>query len=245
VGAGHFLSFFQQYRGRSLPEYEFLGWEAIKGHMCIKFRCCRFEGSEDPRKPVETFWVDLDRGGHALRIEWHEGEDLLMMTHGVELQQLKTRAGEDLWLPISAIHESFMWDDGYFKKPIFRYSFRVLTSSLRINQGLPDRAFTLDAREGAPGSERLSRNRRAFDRARKEALTSSPGRTDAAGIQARLDTALAEADRQSEMLDASSPAREGWSLRALLWPVLLGVASLAMLAAAGYLRCGTRARGGA
>jgi hypothetical protein len=69
--------------------------------------------------------------------------------------------------------------------------------------------------------------------------TPPPIRTDPAGVQERLDRNLAEADRQSERLIASSPARQAWDWPLLIQIILTSVGTIS-LGVAGWWKWGGR-----
>jgi hypothetical protein len=122
---------------------------------------------------------------------------------------------------------SFIWDGKAQSRPTFRETYTVVTSSIVFNQGLPDKRFSTDWKGPTVETAELKRIREEFE-------NTPPFRSDSAGTQARLDKMLAEADRQSKQLEASSAAKEAGKWGNSLLPLGLGFLGAALLAGAAY-----------
>jgi hypothetical protein len=203
-----FLWFFQPQHMEDLGDFEALGWEDVDGHRCVKVRFGLYQRLNRPIKSTVTLWVDLERGGHPLKVEWRDDGILQMATRTIELARIGDKS-EKIWLPVSAVFESYAWDSSTEKDPVFRETYGVVAESIRLNQGLPDSGFTLSAVERGSSSPAL-RQVLAEYRAAAEAAPARRPRTDRASVQARLDASLEQARRQSKLLEASSPARDAW-----------------------------------
>jgi len=203
-----------------------LAWEAVDGHQCLRFRVDSAPGSVNDRKVTLRFWVDLERGGNPLRIEWLIGEKLILRTSGIRLQEFPSGGGGGAWLATSGTTEIFRWGEEFYDVPIFRETYKVLDGSVRINPGLSDRAFRLETVSEVTGSPFLTKARDEFEGEAKRKKREPVADITPAGVQARLDRELAEANRQSRMLDASSAGGRDWPMVVQLFLGGLGVVAL-------------------
>lgn len=216
--------------------YQFLGWENVDGNRCLRVRIAAPPGlGPIDRGDYTDFSIDLERGGHPLRVESYEKSRLFTRLSGVELRQFPTPDGKKVWLPVRGRRDSFVWEHSVpgFDIPIFSENQYMVDGSLRINQGLPDSFFSVDEGRGFEGTAASDRLRGRFAslslRREFEALPPPPPfRTDPAGVRERLERQLAEADRQAKVLDASSEARAAtpWTLILQTILVVAGVACL-------------------
>jgi len=186
-----------------------MGWETIDGHRCLKVQLDGAPGPVNPKRSKYLLWVDVERGAHPLKIEYLMAPPhVLARTHSVQLESFPLPGGRRVWFPISGVRDSFLQGNNYLSEPVFRETSFVVRGSLLFNQQLPDRFFTIkkgDPRT-APGGLLMKKE---FD----ELLANSPPpmRRDPKSVEDRLQKQLAEAERQAEMLEASSPSRRFWS----------------------------------
>lgn len=218
---------------RTLPDaaygYKFLGWEIINRHKCLKVQFYQVPESalaKTKDKPIVRFWIDLERGGHPLRIEFHSGDNLVMRTDVSDLRKHPVADGSIVWLPVRAETNAFAYDTGKSvvrntNKPYIRETYAIVDGSVLINQGLNDKYFTLDLERTLPQIGSLQ----SFQRTIREVPAL---RTDPVGVKLRLDEQLAKADQQSKQLEASAAAREDWDMTTVLQSVLLGSGLLAI-----------------
>lgn len=200
------------------------GWEDVGGVRCLKLKLQRPAPANKTR--TEEYWIDLARGGHPLKVEWHDDSDLVLRTHDIELRHFDLPGSKKVWLPVGGITETFIWNDIYYKEPIVRETYSIPPGSVRLNQGIPDGFFTAKNGGAIPGGDTPNPLRRAFDDA--AAHPRPRQKMDRASIRERLDRALEEADRQSRMIEASSTARQSWSATSVI-QVVCFVAGLAMV----------------
>ncbi len=204
--------------------YEFVGWEEVEGHKCAVVNFFGILKATGERVWANTYWLDLERGGHALKVEKYAEGQLAARTFDIRLAEVETVDGKTVWFPISGSYETF--GNGLFtysKNPVTRQTYEVLRGSLRINQSLKDARFTLDWKLG-PESR--------FTESRKRAILKE-GRSKSAEV--RVNEALKKADSESEELVATSPSRRGWFARNAAMMGLLSVGLLILLTAE-YLR---------
>ncbi len=201
-----FLYYFQG-RDPAAMNYQFLGWEDVDGHRCLKIQMDEVKTINDrPDRPMFRFWIDMERGGHPLRVDSLRGDKLLGRTEKIRLAQFPTEDGkQQVWLPVYGEDLSFAGEVGEYRdSPSFRETYSLVDGTIQINRGLKDDQFSLDWKGGMPETEGLKKL--------KEEFGPTPlYRNDAASVQERLEKKLAEADQQSARLDASAAGRSAWS----------------------------------
>ena len=224
-----YLWYFQTLEDPASFAYEFQGWEEVDGHRCLRVQLDVLPNLILAEKPYTRFWIDLERGGHPLKVETYRGPNLERLVRDISLARFPTEDGKSVWFPIRGVQDSFLWSDEYRKDPNVRESYAITTSTLRINQGLSDDHFSVLYR--APNMPPALRDLRA------KYVADPPLRSDPASVQKRLDEKLREADQQAEGLDASAAAGvgEGWFTSSVLQGVF-GLAAVAVLAGAWLLR---------
>lgn len=219
------LNYFQKLTDPAGLHYQFLGWVNYEGHRCLHVQLDTHRGVAGPPKRVTRYWIDMERGGHPLKIEVYVDDNLLSRLDHIGLREERAADGKKVWFPVAGELRSYLWQDKYYSNPIIESIYYVTDGSLRLNQGLGDEVFRLDAprnltdplglRKARPGSGTV--------------LKLPSLRSDPAGLKQELDKQLAEARRQSTLLEASSPARDGggWMPVVQYGGVALGVGLLA------------------
>lgn len=186
--------------------YEFLGWENVDGRRCLKVQFDEIWGMNDhsPDRRVVRFWIDLERGGHPLRVEFRDVKGVRMRAVGIELASFADAEGKPRWLPVRGRFESlgFPGMETYGETPYCHEDYQVVAGTARFNQKPPDAFFKVDWKGPLVETPKLVETRDAFKKA-------AP-RYDRVGIQTRLAKTLADADEDSARLDAS-PQTWGWS----------------------------------
>lgn len=181
--------------------YEFQGWEEVDGHRCLRVQFDEMVGASDrpPDRPVIRFWIDLERGGHPLKVEFARGNEIRMRTTGIELAHLTLLGEERLWFPVRGRTETFGELGRSRGRPALAETYFVLDGTVRLNQGLPDRVFSVDYEGGLAETTELTQRRRTF-------RVPEP-RSDPEGIRLQMEAQLAAADAQADEIRATSPAR--------------------------------------
>jgi hypothetical protein len=190
--------------------YRFLGWEDVGGHHCLKVQFDEVYGLPDgiAERPTVRYWIDLERGGHPLKVEFRRGDKIRMRTAKIELEQVTGSDGRDYWFPVRGV--TYVYPalvSGYVDRPVAYEVYKVLDGTVRFNQNLPDSFFTLDWKGAVPENRQLATRRKEFRKPIR--------RSDPEGIKRQLENDLASANQQSEELEASSQARARWSWSAL------------------------------
>ena len=195
--------------------YEFQGWETIDGHRCLRVQIARVQDSErsewpEERLPTFRLWIDLERGGHPLKVEYRKGPNLVLRTDKIQLSRVPFGDGERTWFPVRGETNQFEgtsedYKDIYSRRPFYTETYAVVDGSIRFNQGLKDDYFTVHREDVAFDDPQLAQMQRTLN-----AIEPEPRpvvRTDPESVRQRLEEQLAEAERQSELLEASSAAR--------------------------------------
>ena len=135
--------------------------------------------------------------------------------HDILLDRFKLPGGGEAWLPVQGVSESFSLNRKSYADPIMCETYHVVPERPVLNRDLSDRVFSLAWKENGSETDGLLTSRREFDEAARRFRSSLPPR-DPDSVKERLDKEVAEADRQSKMLEASSATRSSWSWLTLL-----------------------------
>jgi hypothetical protein len=199
--------------------YEYQGWEEIDGHKCLRVQ---FAQPTHAFKARALYWIDMERGGHPLKVDYFHGSKLSRKLHSVRLDRVKALNGIDVWFPVRGELDGYAFSQSYYSSPLFHNTYAVVNGSLVVNQGLADTHFTLK-HEVAAKTEALKNVIREFE-------TTPMKRSDPLAVKRRLEEQLVEADRQAAALDASAAASLPWSGTMIFSGALglLGIGSLAL-----------------
>ncbi len=206
--------------------YQFLGWEEIDGHRCLKIQL-----NVARNRPGQTlqFWIDMERGGHPLRVDRLRGEKRSGRVEKIRLAQFPTQDGKQVWLPVYGENLSFMGGIGeYLDSPTFRETYSLVDGTIQINRGLKDEQFSLDWKGGMPETEGLKKLKDEFG-------PTPLYRNDVVSVQKRLDKKLAEADQQSARLDASAAGQSSLSTTVVV-QLLIAVVGVVLIVGAVVLK---------
>jgi hypothetical protein len=112
--------------------------------------------------------------------------------------------------------------------PVSIQEVNLVTGSIKVNTGLPDRFFSIVRSGGLPDNAEMSRLRKKFD-----GLPPGGVRIDPQSVQEKLDRQLVEADRQSRELDATPGKYLAWNWSTVAqYTLVLG--GISLLAGLGY-----------
>ena len=141
--------------------YKCEGWEEIDGNPVLRFSIDNAPKSPNARHVVFHYWIDLKRGGHVLRVEMRMGPDLWWRLDGVQLARVKLGAAKEIWFPVRAEFDSFLFNRKVLQSPVFHESYRVVQGTLVFNRGLPDERFSIEWKghqAETPASRRRSKS---------------------------------------------------------------------------------------
>ncbi len=130
---------------------EVLGWEDIEGHRCLGVKMLRY-----PKPslkgwmgglPFVKLWIDLERDGYPLRIEFFSGDNLEVRTEITRLERFKLPDGHTLWLPTGGKTSTYVGGSTRggmvrSKEPLTIETHGILRDTVRFNQGLKDDFFS-------------------------------------------------------------------------------------------------------
>lgn len=218
-------AFFAWYNDSAKFGYEYNGWEEVDGRQCLHVTIFPVKSST---KIARQFWIDMERGGHALRIATFHDDKLTDVVTKVDLKSFRDRYGDTVWMPMSATYDQHTWARTWYKEPVLRTTSRVLETSLRVNVGIGDDAFDLVKKVVDLHPRGISREWLALVDASKRPRL----RTDPSGVKEHLNKLMAEADRQARLIDASSAAEleKRWSIAPGIGLAFFGVGLLAGVA---------------
>ena len=219
-----FLWFFDALFDPQNQGYIFQGWEDVKGHKCLRVQLNCVPGSASPAQVAYRFWIDLERGGHPLKMELVNGSDVTMRITDIQLELTTAPNGQQSWLPITATAESFLWNSRYYRSPIHRETYKMVDGSMKLNSRLGDEKFSVKSSGILPGTDAIAPQRKAFE--------STPAyRTDPEGVKLRLEAQLKDADRVSKELDASSATADAGFALGIIQPTLISLGVMALVIA--------------
>lgn len=216
------------------------GWEVIDGHRCFKFSVLAIR---DPTKPQfnrrDRFWLDLERGGHALRWEWWVNDRLALEVSDVRLRPLEG----GLWMPVHSREEGH-WKRGGLAAspqappvdPRFKVKYKDANGNWMDENDLPSEVHTIMEITVAPASIEVNgpiQNRdieltfpvatQVIDEVdgkrffQGDVRPTPTGARTAPPSQENLDELIAKAESQRDTIEASSRARSGWGF----WTIIL------------------------
>ena len=161
------------------------------------------------------------------------GPDLWWRLDGVQLARVKLGAAKEIWFPVRAEFDSFLFNRKVLQSPVFHESYRVVQGTLVFNRGLPDERFSIEWKGHQAETPALKKAVEEYKSTPK--LAPSRLRTDPTSVQEDQEKRLAEADRQAAQLDASPPSRQSWNWTLALQG-LLALSGAGVLAFAVLLR---------
>jgi len=217
--------------------FECEGWDEVDGSPVLRVSINEAPKSDQPDKPWSRFWIDMNRGGHALKREFGVGSVLWFRDSNIRLGRLSLPGGKVVWLPVRGERDTFLWGKGHRTTPVIHETYDVVRSSVIFNQGLTDQRFSIRWKGPRAESAALKGVAREYETTPKPDTPRL--RSDPVGIKEWQEQRLAEADRQSKQLDASPPGQRGWDSYTL-WQGGLASVGTGMLATAFFL--GRRSR---
>jgi len=203
----------RQNYGVANKSYKIEGWEEIDGNVALRVWVDEFPKRKLPEQKWSRFWIDMKRGGHVVKHEFHGGSHLRYRTYNVVLASIKSPDGSARWFPVHGERDTFLYGTEYRATPVFHESYNVVRGSLVFNRGLTDERFSLDWKGHKAESPALQKAHQDFKSTPLKAVPHA--RTDPAGVEEDLKKRLAEADSQARQLDAS-PSRGWWNSTTLM-----------------------------
>jgi len=180
------------------------GSELVDGRECLVVTFHRYRSGERKPSLSERFWIDPQRGGHALKRETHvDNGKLVNRIDDIVLKQFVDGQGRRIWLPLSGTFVAYTKPGG--RTLLNKETYRVLEKSIRLNRSIPDERFSVRYRNGTLITDTLRRLHYEFGQAEPP----TPTRMSRADAEALLEEQLALAQAQGDELKAASWARSG------------------------------------
>ena len=202
-----------------------IGMEATLSEETIEGRPCTVLSitQQSTGMLLQKFFLDMKRGGHAIRRESYSGEENLVSRSDITLDQFEVD-GVTVWMPVSAeieSHSSIKDGKPFFpKEPTSVEKIYIVGGTLQFNRNPPASAFSIDFKPGTPISDKLRRARYEFGQQKPSA------RTTVEEAEGMLREQLAAAEAQGKELVAVSPARRRFRWSSMfVW--VFGVVALA------------------
>ena len=218
--------------------YDCQGWEEIGGHRCLKIRFSRTRSEANAGKYTGyVYWLDMERGGTPIQYHNIVNDVIWSFSDHIELEAFSLSDGKTYWLPVRGRAGTYLDRKALIasgrvegivsaRNPTYLENYNVMRDTVELNQGLPDRRFSIDW-SGSARTARLRSAQARLDAALRQSKSPAPERI--------IDAVLAEADDQARLLDASAPSRERWS-GTTLGMLLLTVVGSVSLSIAAYLK---------
>jgi hypothetical protein len=164
-----------------------------------------FKGTELPNRLVARYWIDLQRGGRAVRCETYMDDAISGVTE-FTLKSFKV-GKEDVWMPIAAATTSYLYvnadnavtiDD----EPTILQTLAVINGTMEFNTHPRPEVFTKNYKPGTPISDHIRKLQYQFGQDKLKPLPTK------AEVEAMLNSQLARAEEQKNGLVAA-PLTEG------------------------------------
>lgn len=158
---------------------------------------------------VSHYWIDLERGGHPIKMEIYRDGKLSSRTV-VRLDAFANPGKEDVWIPVSGICESFRGTtketaDDFYSYPSNVEEMEVVRTTVVFEKSTSDDKFKIKFNRGTFISDQLRGAEYEFG----QVTTTQP--TTRAQAEANLRALLTSAQEQKTVLDASSSYYDGAS----------------------------------
>lgn len=204
------------------------GTQSVEGQPCEVFSFVYgpdyLKGSSD-RNMTERFYLDFERGGHAIKVEFHRGSKLEWRIKDVRLESFVAADGKKVWLPVYGRFEGLLsladrkagTPMVYVDYPTNQETISIMKGSVKINSDLSDEHFRLRLKDGTLIKDGVTGK---VIRSGKD-VDAPP--ENLAHAQERLQNQIRDAEAQGKEVTASSLARGGgWSsLTWVPWTVAL------------------------
>ena len=210
------------------------GDQVIEGHKCEIFSFIMgkdFEiASVKNAAGLIRFYLDMQRGGHALKSEILAGGEIVSQVVDIKLEEFTTQDGAKLWLPVSGKSEGIFpknakSNENY--KPgavVNQETYSVMRGSVKINKSPDDKAFTLKLKDGTVITDKMN-----YKRSRAGAnVKSEPVNLEQA--ESQLKALIKEGEIKGQEVTAKSVARGGGKSWTSWLPIILtSIATLSLI----------------
>lgn len=189
------------------------GDEVIDGHKCEIFSFIMgkdFETSTVKNAAgLMRFYLDMQRGGHALKFEMLAGGEIVSQVVDINLEEFTTQNGLKFWLPVSGKFEGIFpkntkSNENY--KPgsvVNQETYFVMRGSVKINKSPDEKSFILKLKDGTVITDKINNKRmRAGANVKSEPVNLEQA-------EAKLKELIKEGEIKGQEVTAKSVARGG------------------------------------
>lgn len=192
--AGFLRGLLEYSKKRMVNEHD----DVVNGRICKVFA---FYLGQEPYDPgpstlVYRFWVDIERGANVVKKEEFRGKKILLRNN-IVLSSVKAPNSQMVWIPESGTIEAFDNEGAV----VHIEELRIMMASVRINQNINDKQFSIKYPVGAVITDRLRKEKYEFGQDRR------PPAVSVAEAEIRLDEALTKAAESRSELIANSWSR--------------------------------------
>jgi hypothetical protein len=200
---------------KSPSVYEFKGYETIDEQRCF---VARFYMEVNPEKVTkksisDTYWIDIERGGHVLKHEYRWGDELARQTVDVRLKAFSLPDGQSVWLVVHGQQQGHVGRENgqriISELPIYIESYELLSASVRFNQNLGDAYFTIQPKPGDFVSDQVKGAAYEYGQYLIRASADANKRVTNAEVQMNLEAMLKDSEVLAGELKATSVAQRG------------------------------------
>ena len=219
---------FGEYRDNFFHDLAIEGWETVDGRNCLRVRISVLSSADDTDKErhKRIYFFDLDRNAQVLKMQQYRKGEPAATIDEVRLKEYQLPGGGSFWFPVQSRQRMFRPGERIAASDRI---VSIVAGSERFNLDLPDSLFDVRRESAYPTPKELSAGTLARQfQAQAPAPPKEPYRTDPVSVRKRIEDGLAEADRQSKELEASSPARQAWSGTTVA-QVAIGVVGVGLL----------------
>lgn len=215
------------------------GDAVIDGHKCEIFSFVMGKDYETISVKnaalVFRFYLDMERGGHAIKYEMLLANEIVQQIVGVQLERFKTQTGDEYWFPVSSRFEGLITKNSRSKdkyKPgtvINLENYSVMQSSIQFNKKPGDAQFKIKLKDGTLITDKIkNKQTRQGEKERRNSQTLEQA-------QANLIELIREGEEKGMEIKAGSIARGGGSSLMKWLPYTIGIVSATILAIAAFI----------
>jgi hypothetical protein len=161
----------------------------------------------------DTYWIDIERGGHVLKHEYRWGDELARQTVDVRLKAFSLPDGQSVWLVVHGQQQGHVGRENgqriISELPIYIESYELLSASVRFNQNLGDAYFTIQPKPGDFVSDQVKGAAYEYGQYLIRASADANKRVTNAEVQMNLEAMLKDSEVLAGELKATSVAQRG------------------------------------
>jgi hypothetical protein len=184
---------------------------------------------------VFRFYLDMERGGHAIKYEMLLANEIVQQIIDIHLERFKSHTGDEYWFPVSSRFEGIMTKNSRSKekfKPgtvINLETYSVMQGSIQFDKKPDDGKFKIRLKDGTLITDKIK------NKQTKQGEKDRPASETLEQAQARLIELIREGEEKGTEISAGSMARGGGSSIMKRIPYTIGILSVTVLAFAAFI----------